>query len=86
MEGRCALKKLILVSVLFVSACAGGPPVYHKDGENQQQFMADQSECNARAEVFDHGGFYGLAAFLQQKEMCMAGKGYTCTQGEKPCS
>jgi hypothetical protein len=52
---------------------------------DEQQFAADQAECNAQARPFDTGGARGLIMVIHQKELCMSGKGYICTQGKHPC-
>jgi hypothetical protein len=74
------MRKLLSIVALglILSGCSAFTrPTYSKPGNTQQQFAADQSYCNALARPFNDGGMMGLASFIQQKDMCMAGKGYT---------
>lgn len=76
----------ILFSALSMAACVG-PVKYAKVDFNPQDFAADQSQCNAQANAASLGasGFFALAIFKKNKEMCMVGKGYTTMCGESPC-
>lgn len=69
-------KYILILPTLALIGCVSSP-TYYKANLNQQQFAADQAFCNAQAQPFSSGGILGLASFMQQKKMCMAGKGYT---------
>lgn len=79
---------LLLGAVILLSGCAG-QMVFEKPATSKQQFYADQSFCNERAQISTSGqsGMMGLAMLMQAKQMCMAGKGYKCyySQSQKPC-
>ena len=78
----------VLVALLLLSGCAG-QMVFGKPNTSKQQFYADQSFCNERAQITSSGtdGLMGLAMFMQAKQMCMAGKGYQChySESQQPC-
>ena len=63
--------------------------VFGKPHTSKQQFYADQSFCNERAQITSSGtnGYMRHAMFMQAKQMCMAGKGYQChySQSQQPC-
>jgi outer membrane biogenesis lipoprotein LolB len=85
MEKRARIA-ICLVAISMLSACAG-PSTYSKADLDQQQFAADQSQCNAQANTARLGtnGFAGAAVFKQNKDMCMVGKGYTTMCNGTPC-
>ena len=67
---------LTLATLCLLVGCVSPPTYIRPPGASQQDFAAAQAYCNAQAQPFMTGGFMGAASFIQQKDMCMAGKGY----------
>ena len=66
-----------LTALLCLPACSV-PGYHHEDGPvGPQTFQGDLSYCNAMANGSDRGGWMGLAMFMQAKDQCMAGRGYS---------
>lgn len=79
--------KPLIATVLcaFLCGCVGQMTFSTDDGRpvSERQFAADQSYCNAQAQAATGltQGLMGVAILMQQKQICMRGKGYICSKG-----
>jgi hypothetical protein len=71
------LKTLVLLPLL--SACAHPTVWQHDPPSTQRQLNHDMARCNVMASQASAGtdGLMGLAMFMQEKDMCMDGEGWT---------
>lgn len=73
------MRIIIGLAVLLTLCCCVKPPVWnHEPPVTQVKFKHDLARCNVMGRQMASGaeGFYGLALFMQERDMCMEGEGY----------
>jgi hypothetical protein len=75
------LKASILLALL--SGCAHPTIWQHDPPLSQRELNHDMAHCNVMANQASAGtdGLIGLAMFMQEKDMCMDGEGWTKVKG-----
>lgn len=62
------MKKIIVLAMLFLSACSTSRVVWDVKPEQQSQFTADYAQCTSQANVYGRG--------VSFRDKCVVSRGY----------